>query len=1153
MDDSVLNSRGKESLNPSATSNPYEMALLTEHQVEIKSLRSQLESVRKEKVLQEEATTRESTRFNARLQDLQKQLDEIMGAYSHDQRKWASEKDKFKFQKSELQGKLESATGNVELLKEKIRSSNEMVKELKLENEKASEEISQTRSKCERDLRAIKQEQADNQADADAAATRLHASIASLQKRLKECQKHAEQEKQIFSQNLQAAQVSVPPKFFGSPSCPRVYTYHFSFFSSDMHRILTDLLNNKKQDMRARAETLLASHMAERKIALQEQSQICMAEAQEIIQQERAKYQKREVEFRSKEQKIMDDADAQLSSLRAEYEQKVNELKAQNRDARAKIERAEEAIAHAKEDATKKIRAAKDAAARETDTRVDEVNESFKKEVATLRKAVRSAEAEARDALAAKESETLALSQSLRLLRDNIDQADKRTNQLQEALQRRKIEQDRAESAAKNEKDHLEAELSKVKNSLNEFKDEKYELQVHVDQVSEKLDRKISEYNQIEAKLSKACEETMRIKSILIETELARDSALTSANTSKSNEKLAAVQWQEERSILTERAKSEADYLQRQISELRDELKKANSQASVREQNFIQELNSAISSAEDRERSNAALERKRFESELNRLEAQLNEQKYKEHSLRNLFDSKQSALQQEVDASREKIRHLKDVAREEIRGLANMIKASEEREREGNELLQICEKKLSEAQHKNKILAEEAQNYKSNENSQKAGIEELRVTHAAVEERLEKVTDKMESMAAQLASAKALAESETERALSAEESLEKFRYGADMREKKLLSQISILETRHVEIEQRLNESQRAAALYEAEKNSSFGIEQQKAEMTRLKLANMRAEAKIVTLSNELSATNSAHVEKQERANQELRAQRNEVRRLEVEAGKLIHERADRAELLSELQKARKALLLAREKHDQARNENTIVASEAERVVARMASQQQSEKRALEMIANSAKAQLVETQDELETLKEQYRNKELDLAELKTALQVSREDISRSRAEARNALQAQEVALSRVMSEQAYAKEMEKAMSVAELQNGSLERETGQLDDDKAKLERSIQEREILSSRVKQELNEIRVDFKEFLETSKRFGQGPLGGELQEAVSFGDRLTTPISGRQHSDGMKSNPNSEQIGNGLTDSSTKIEISKRGSIHISRSHY
>ena len=78
---------------------------------------------------------------------------------------------------------------------------------LEIDKKAAAEELTRLKAKSERELTTARREQADMQTEADAAASRLHKSITTLQSRVKEGEKHAEQEKRVFAQNLRDAQV----------------------------------------------------------------------------------------------------------------------------------------------------------------------------------------------------------------------------------------------------------------------------------------------------------------------------------------------------------------------------------------------------------------------------------------------------------------------------------------------------------------------------------------------------------------------------------------------------------------------------------------------------------------------------------------------------------------------------------------------------------------------------------------------------------------------------------------------------------------------------------------------------------------------------------------------------------------------------------
>jgi hypothetical protein len=140
------------------------------------------------------------------------------------------------------------------------------------------------------------------------------------------------------------------------------------------------------------------------------------------------------------------------------------------------------------------------------------------------------------------------------------------------------------------------------------------------------------------------------------------------------------------------------------------------------------------------------------------------------------------------------------------------------------------------------------------------------------------------------------------------------------------------------------------------------------------------------------------------------------------------------------------------------------------------------------------------------------------------------------------------------------------MRQAEQSNIILGSEVGRLDDDKVRLERSIREREILSHRVKQELNNIRGDFHRFLHASKTFGPGTdkaLDG-VQAARDEGGgsdyfigtaALVTPTV----KTGLETRLTTEDLNDVVVQSEsssegvseTRIAVSKRGSIHIHRS--
>jgi chromosome segregation ATPase len=203
-----------ESMRPGttggSTATAYEHALLAENRAEIESLRTELEAAKRDGVLQREELSRQSTLADARNQDLQQQLDEIMGAYAHDQRNWASEKDAFRLGKADLEGQLESAKNNATSISDKADAARERIQTLEIEKQNVAEEMTRLKVKSERELTTARREQTDMQAEADAAATRLHKSITTLQTRVKECEKHAEQEKRVFAQNLRDAQVSLP-------------------------------------------------------------------------------------------------------------------------------------------------------------------------------------------------------------------------------------------------------------------------------------------------------------------------------------------------------------------------------------------------------------------------------------------------------------------------------------------------------------------------------------------------------------------------------------------------------------------------------------------------------------------------------------------------------------------------------------------------------------------------------------------------------------------------------------------------------------------------------------------------------------------------------------------------------------------------------
>jgi chromosome segregation ATPase len=899
--------------------------------------------------------------------------------------------------------------------------------------------------------------------------------------------------------------------------------------------------------MRARAEALLASHLGSQKIAMQEQASKFMADAQLLTQERLVEAQKREDAFRAKEREIIDAAEKRFDQLREDFEEKANGLKSKCHEEKQRADDAEQLVTRVKEEAARNLQAFREVAHRETATRVDEVNESFKNEVARLRKTAREAEAAARDAEAAQESETMSMSQSLRLLRENVTHADRRAEQLQGELTRRKNEEDRAINAVTGEKERLEAEVSRIKALMTEAKEEKHDLQLRLDQTSEKLDSTSKAYTHVESKLRKASDEIITLEAKATDASVARDAALASASASEARQKLAAAHWDEERTILTERSKSEIFDLQRRISYLQESLDTASSDAAAREEKYMNDLDAARLNTEERERRVATADRQRLEADVARLGVKVVEQQERENSLRRSYDTKETALQDTVEALREKTRQLKTLAREELRGLAEMVRTGEAREKAASEALQACQKRLLDLERENQALTEQMRQLQEGEQSQKAGMDAMRTTHTAVEARLQHATDRMESLAAKLAAAQAAAESEASRARAAAAQLDAVKHDADMREKNLQSQIDVLETRHAEIESKLNAAQRAAAFMEAEKKNP----RESTEVTRLKLANMRAEAKIVTLSDDLNASNMNHAEKQERADRELRAQRQEVRRLEAEAGKLVRERAERSTLVSELEKARGTLRRAKESHDQVRHENVILASEAERIVERMASQQHLEKEALQRNADEAREELSRTRAELQRVKGRLNGDEFALAESDAALRASQLEASRARAEAKYALREREQEANRVAQEEGRVRELEIAMRQSEQSNQYLGSEVGRLDSDKARLERSIREREILSRRVKQELNDIRGDFHRFLHASKTYGPGADAGGGSESFVDAAALVTP-AGRDPMHEMKLT--AEDLINGQDpdeSSATQIEVSRRGSIHIHRS--
>ena len=221
---------------------------------------------------------------------------------------------------------------------------------------------------------------------------------------------------------------------------------------------------------------------------------------------------------------------------------------------------------------------------------------------------------------------------------------------------------------------------------------------------------------------------------------------------------------------------------------------------------------------------------------------------------------------------------------------------------------------------------------------------------------------------------------------------------------------------------------------------------------------------------------------------------------------------------------------------------------------------QNRKEELQRNFKEAQEELRRTRAELQQLKSTRGVSKAVEWELNAALRASQEETAKARAEAEHAILEHEKEALQVSEEAVHVQELEAALNQSQHVNQRLESTIHRMGNDKTRLEHSIQEREQLNRRVNQELNGIRNDFHSFLHDTKMYSKRLVNSKTYDVTSS---ETYGINSIDTSPAVPEETTNKRLTasdlkgarvpeiNVEEGSVTKIEVSRRGSIHIHRS--